>query len=57
MGRQVSEKTYYAERLLSTPHPRSPSGLPYTKAEAAKEAGIALPTLYHHLNKKRKEDK
>ena len=57
MGRPVSEKTYYAERLLSTPHPRSPSGQPYTKAEAAKEAGIALPTLYHHLNKKRKDEK
>lgn len=52
MGRPISDKTYHAIKLLFTPHPRSPSGQPYTKAEAAKEAGIALPTLYHHLNKK-----
>jgi len=53
MARPVKQETVKAYMLLSTPHPRSPSGQPYTMAEAAREAGIALGTLYYHANKQK----
>jgi len=53
MVRPVDQRTLKAERLLTTPHPRSPSGNPYTKAEAAREAGISLSALYYHINKQK----
>lgn len=57
MPRPVSEKTHRAYALLSTPHPRSPSGQPYTIAEAAREAGVTLSCLYYHVNKQKQADK
>lgn len=57
MPRPVSEKTLRAYDLLSTPHPRSPTGQKYTKAEAAREAGIALSALYYFVNKQKQAAK
>lgn len=57
MARPVKKETLKAYELLSTPHPRSPSGQPYTMAEAAREAGITLSTMYYHVNKQKQAAK